>query len=334
MNKIDEMSGLSGYNQRQNIEVVLNSEFGTTVGSVDGRKRYNLDTEIVANQNEILLISLKKAFIPFSFYCLDASQKNNRLSVRETKTDATTTSYSITIPSGNYQITTLIEDIADLMEAQSGSAGFDFKYEFTYSADTNKVSIRLKSGTNASSADLLFLTGTNASNSCRRVLGFSENDFNIPVSTTITSDNVVDCADGLDGIRIKTDLPISNVLTNGGQIGDEMLIIPIDVAPNGIIYFAESGNTFKHLLTARQLKSIEVNMTDRNGNTINMNSIPYTFIMEVYFEFDVQRALVERANLINPQPTQQGVDLQRLEESNKKLLDDQMEKIKKLFEKK
>ena len=30
-------------------------------------------------------------------------------------------------------------------------------------------------------------------------------------------------------------------------------------------------------------------MTDRNGNTINMNSIPYTFIMEVYFEFDVQR---------------------------------------------
>lgn len=331
---MDNMNGISGYNQRQDIEIVMNSEFGTNVGSVDGRKRYNLDTEIVANQNEIMLISIKKAFIPFSFYCLDASQKNNRLDVKETKSDGSINTYSITISSGNYQITTLINDITDLMEASSATAGFDFKYEFTYSSDTNRVSIRLKSGTDATSADLLFSTGTNSGNSCRRILGFTKTDFNIPLSNTITSDSVVDCADGLDGIRIKTDLPISNVLTNGGKIGDEMLIIPIDVAPNGIIYFTESGETFKHLLTTKQLKSIEVNLTDRSGNTINMNGIPYTFIMEVYFQFDVQRALVERANYINPQPTQQSVDLQKLEESNKRLLDEHMDKVLKLFNKK
>lgn len=326
-----ELAGLSGYNQRQSIEVIFNSEFGEQIGAASGRKRYILDTELVANTNEIMLISVKKAFIPFSFYCLDASQKNNKLSITETKTDASTLSYEITIPSGNYEITTLITKIKNLMETASTNGSFNFKYTFSYDLDTNKVSITLDSGTSATKAKFNF----SAAESVCRILGFSATDVEVNLSDTITSDRVVDCADGLDGIRIKTDLPMSNVLSNGGKIGDDMLIIPITVPPNGIIYFSEPGVGFKHLLTTKQLKALEINMTDRSGNTINMNGIPYTIIMEVEFQFDIQKGLVERANKINPRPEPTpAIDYKKLEESNKSLLDNHFKKIEKMLNKK
>jgi len=326
-----EMDGLSGYNQRQNIEVIFNSEFGEQVGPASGRKRFNLDTELVANQNEIMLMSIKKAFIPFSFYCLEDTQKNNKISIIETKSSGATLSYTLQLPSGNYDINTLLSKLKILMEAQSTTASFNFKYTFTYDIDTNKTTIKLDSGTSATQSRFVF----SADNSLCRIIGFSETDINVSVGNTITSDRVVDCADGLDGIRIKTDLPMSNVLSNGGKIGDDMLIIPIDTSPNGIIYFNETGVGFKHLLSTKQLKAIEINMTDRSGNTIHFNGIPYTLIMEVEFQFDIQKALVERANKINPRPEPTPpIDYKKMEDTNKSLLDIHFKKIEKMLNKK
>ena len=63
-----------------------------------------------------------------------------------------------------------------------------------------------------------------------------------------------------------------------------------------------------------------------------MNLIPYTIILEVYFDFNIQRALIERADKINPTPTTNNkVDLEKLESSNKQMLDAHLQKITSLF---
>ena len=85
--------------------------------------------------------------MPFSFYCLSPSQENYLLDVKETQSGGATNTYSITIPSGNYSITELLDVIKDLMEAAST---YSFIYNFTYINYTNKVDLLISSGTDVS----------------------------------------------------------------------------------------------------------------------------------------------------------------------------------------
>ena len=68
-------------------QLILNSDRGTEIGTLDGYKFFELDQEIVARKDEKILLHLKKAFIPFSFYCIATSQKNNKIDVKETQSD-------------------------------------------------------------------------------------------------------------------------------------------------------------------------------------------------------------------------------------------------------
>ena len=86
------------YLPRQPIEIILNSKRGTQIGSTDGHKRFELDKEIVARKDENLLLYLKKAFIPFSFYCVSANQNNNIFQYTELQTGGNSFSNKITVP--------------------------------------------------------------------------------------------------------------------------------------------------------------------------------------------------------------------------------------------
>ena len=295
------MAGISGYNQRQDIEVILNSDYGTQPHTHDGHKIWNLETEIVADQNEIMLVSVKKAFIPYSFYSVSSREKNTKLDVKETKT-GTTNTYAITMDDGNYQITSLCKKLKNKLIAASAAAGYDFVYTCTYDSDTNKITLGLAAGSGIVSTTLLINTGTNAVNSIRRVIGFSDADVTVVAGNTIDSDNVVDCGSGMDGIHLRSNLPVANVLTNYGQLGNELLIIPVYVPPNFLIYYEESGEPFRHLLSTKTLRTIEFNLTDRLFNTLHFNGIPFTLILIFSFQFDVQKALIQRAKDINPVP--------------------------------
>ena len=69
------------YIPRQPIEIILNSKNGTDLNNLDGHKIYLLEQEISSRKDERLLLYLKKAFLPFSFYTLSSSQKNNILDI-------------------------------------------------------------------------------------------------------------------------------------------------------------------------------------------------------------------------------------------------------------
>lgn len=271
----------SNYVKRQPIEIVLNSKRGTNIGNLDGFKFFELDKEIVARKDEKILLHLKKAFIPFSFYCISSSQKNNIIDVKETQSDGTNNTYAITIPNGNYAIQGLIDTIKDLMES---ATTFNYKYTITYNENTSKVKFLISSGTSVGKTELLFGSGTNKDISLVRVLGFNATDVEFTNSTSVESNNVVDLADGLDSLHCKSNLTGDNIQSVVGAInGGELLIIPVDLAPNSILYFDEGANPFKHQLAMSSIKRIEIKFTDNNDNTVDFNNIPYSLILIVEF---------------------------------------------------
>jgi hypothetical protein len=284
------------YTPRQPIEIILNSKRGTNIGSLDGHKFFELEKEVVARKGEKILLYLKKSFIPFSFYCLSTTQKNNKLDVKETQTDGTNNSYTITIPDGNYNIDELISVIKSAMETAST---FGFIYNFTYDDATNKITMRISSGTDVLNTTLLFGTGNFTNNSVRRILGFSNQDHTFTTTTGGISDNVCDLADGLDSLHLKSNLCGDNIQSTSGAInGGELLIIPVNLLPNSILYFDEGQNPFKHRLVMSSFKRIEMKFTDNNDNTVDFNNIPYTLILIAEFIQDFTDTLTPQTKNI------------------------------------
>ena len=310
------------YVPRQPIEIILNSKRGTEIGTVDGHKRFELEQEIVARKDEDLLIYLKKAFIPFSFYCISANQNNNRFQYTELQTTGGTSSVTLTIADGNYSISELLTDIQTRMDSLSASAGLNFKYTCTYDVNTNKVSFLIASGDNVSKTTLNFNTGVFASDSVRRVLGFSDADVEFTTSALATSDLQVDMADGLDSLHVKSNLVGDNIQSTVGAInGGELLIIPVNLSPFSILYY-EDANPFKHKLSANSIKNIEIKFSDNNDNIVDFNSIPYTLILVAEFLFNPD-AQVTTNNKRLETPKDQLINT---EARNKQLFDMMMKK--------
>lgn len=305
------MSNNKEYTPRQPIEIILNSDTGTIISSLDGHKFYELETEISARKGELILLYLKKAFIPFSFYCLSASQKNNKLDIRETHSNGgDTNTYSITIPDGNYNITQLLSQIKTLLEA--GSA-YNHTYTITYNRNTAKVSfLELEPQGSNIKAELLFASGANASNSCRRLLGFDAVDVEFTASVSASSQNIVDMADGLDSLHISSNLVGDNIRSTNDT--GELLIVPVNLEPFSILYF-DDIIPFKHKLSQSSIKRIEIKMADANGNVIDFNNIPYTLILVAEFienpldVFNASTRTIENANTNMLKKEQDNIEL-------------------------
>ena len=303
----------NNYIQRLPVEIILNSNDGQIFNNLDGHKIFSLSAEINARSDEILLLFLKKAFIPFSFYTLSSSQKNNKLDIKETQSGGATNIYSITIPDGNYNINELNSKIKTLLESTST---FSYKYSISFDTTTGKVRFLLLSGTSALKSELLFQSGTNSALSCRRLLGFKELDIEFDLSNTADSQNVVDMADGLDSIRIGSNLVGDNIKTSNGETG-ELLIVPVNFSPFSILYF-DALEPFKHKLSTRTIKEIEIKMTDLNDNIIDFNNIPYTLILEVEFQYNPLGTITNQNS---------GIDTIRSAEIRRNIFNDIMNKM-------
>jgi len=280
------MNKRENYTPRLPLEIILNSNNGTTISNLDGHKFYNLNTEIVARKDENILVYLKKAFLPFSFYMLSSARKNNKLDITEKQTDNSTNSYSITIPDGNYNITELLSKIKNLMETAST---FSFIYNITFDNSSGKVSFLITSGTNPLNTTINFSTGSNTNSNCKDIIGFTNTDITFTTSSSATSDKIVDMAGGLDGLHIKSNIVGENIITTavGRDNGaGELLVVPITLEPYSILYYTELGNPFKHKLSQSSIRQIEIKIVDSNENIIDFNGLPYTFILQVEFVFN------------------------------------------------
>jgi hypothetical protein len=203
---------------------------------------------------------------------------------------------------------------------------YSFVYNLTYTTATSKVKFLITSGTSVSKTEFLFSSGTNADLNLKRVLGFTA-DAEFTTSSSAESTNVVDLADGLDSLTIQSNLVGNNIQRTTGTTSGagELLIVPVDLNPNSILYFDDGLNPFKHQLPMKSFKRITMRFSDNNDNVVDFNNIPYTIILIVEFIQDMAEdvsidSTAGRKLEITPQGTTSKGSISR-EQTNKNLYD-------------
>jgi hypothetical protein len=262
--------------QRQPILLQLNSGDGVE-GETDGVVTWNLQTAITALQNERIVCHLRRAIIPFSFFTLSSTLKNNMFYLFETD-GSSTNLITITVPDGNYNTETLTEYLKDEITSDTT---FSSVYTFELQDNQNFIKISLTAGSTTSAT---FQFGSKA-NTIRRFLGFTADDITVSQGGAITSNRVADMTGGIDGVHVRTNLGTSNLLTGDGSPSDELIIVPIDVEPFNIIYYAEESYPFKSVIPTKSIKTITISLTDKFNNNIDFNNIPFTLFLELDFNF-------------------------------------------------
>jgi len=223
--------------------------------------RFNLFSNIIAGEDEVIAVQLASATIPNSFYNLSNNNSNNTITFKEGAGAYTT----LTITSGSWNINELSAEIKSLMEAQSVLNGNSLTYTFTYDEVNNTLTI--KSSNPAINTTFDFTTAT----TCRRFLGFTESTPVISTASGITSDRGVDITDTRNSIYIR--LPnLSNnkvIESSTGKFSNIVAQIPVELSRNTFFTF-EPPVPFILELSQKQINSIDILITYQE-ETANVN---------------------------------------------------------------
>ena len=236
--------------------------------------RFNLFENIIAEEDEVLGVSLVSATIPNSFYNLSNNNQNNKIKFKET---GDTSFITLTIPSGSYDILELSSQIKTLLEANSTNS---LTYTFTYDEINNTLTIK---NSNPTVKNTTF--DFTIENSCRRFLGFKSQEIKINSTNGITSDRAVDITDTRNSIYIRLpNLSNSKVLeSSSGKFSNIIAQIPVALSRNTFFIF-EPPVEFICELTQKQINSIDINITYQNETeAVNFENADWEINLKITF---------------------------------------------------
>ena len=236
--------------------------------------RFNLFENIIAEEDEVLGVSLVSATIPNSFYNLSNNNQYNKIKFKET---GDTSFITLTIPSGSYDILELSSQIKTLLEANSTNS---LTYTFTYDEINNTITIK---NSNPTVKNTTF--DFTIENSCRRFLGFKSQEITINSTNGITSDRAVDITDTRNSIYIRLpNLSNSKVLeSSSGKFSNIIAQIPVALSRNTFFIF-EPPVEFICELTQKQINSIDINITYQNETeAVNFENADWEINLKITF---------------------------------------------------
>lgn len=248
--------------------------------------RFNLFSNILAEDNEILTVELVSATIPNSFYNLSNNNNNNKIKFKE----GANAYVELTIPSGSYDIIELGAELKTLLEAQSTTWGNNYTYTFSYEEINNLLTI-----TNSGNDAVFDFT---SDNTCRRFLGFTSSIQTINSSDGITSDRAVDITDTRNSIFIR--LPNLNnnkvIESNNGKFSNVIAQVPVELSRNTFFTF-EPPQSFKCELSQKQINSIDVLITYQDEtNNVNFERADWEINLIISFFRAPQSVIESRQN--------------------------------------
>jgi len=256
----------------------------TAIGDNNNSGRFNLFSNIIAEDDEILTVELVSATIPNSFYNLSSNNNNNKIKVKEGSNDFV----ELTIPSGSYDIKELSSELKTLLEAQSATFGNSYTYTFSYEEINNLLTI-----TNSGNDAVFDFT---ADNTCRRFLGFTSSIQTISNGNGITSDRAVDITDTRNSIFIRLpNLNNSKVIeSNNGKFSNVIAQVPIELSRN-LFYTFEPPQAFKCELAQKQINSIDVLITYQDqSNNVNFERADWEINLLISFFKAPQSVILQR----------------------------------------
>ncbi len=205
---------------------------------------------IECSYREHLHLSVQSVSIPYSFY--NVSDYNNILMY-----STHTGTYSIFIPTGNYNIASLLTTLQTLLTT----------FTISYDKIKNKLTFR-------NSIDFTFLMVS----TCFELIGLSMINQSSS-SLTLTSDFVCNIS-SVRHLCIATNFTTNNInkaLPNERNI---LAHVPVSVAPNEVISYLNYGN-YKCNLFSNIMDHIVIKILDHKGNLINLNGAEWSMTLQI-----------------------------------------------------
>lgn len=206
-------------------------------------------------------VKLLSVIIPNTIYNVHNSTSQN-LNYIQWQSGSNT--YSYTIPSGNYTMTTLLSQL------QSGMNGVQSNgWSWTYNSTTMLVSV---SGTSAFTIQI-----------CpQRILGFASSQLNITQATSLTAQNSPNLYSPVNLFLSIKELGDANITSSFNYT----FWVPLNVVPGDVQLLSVSNGLPEQVIEFKAnplyaLQQLTIKLYDDNHNLINLNNTDWMFLLEV-----------------------------------------------------
>ena len=237
--------------------ITLKSAYGSKQnGTMSSFLQFNFQG-LLKEETHILrsYISVVSAQIPVSFYTINAT--NNSL------TYTLGTQYTITIPVGNYNATSLISAIISAFATMS----------ITMAISINKLTGKLTFSATASNFSFIY-----SSTSIMIVLGFIKIT-EVSSSFILTAHYPLNLL-GIKVISVKSSiLAISAYTSETLGFSNTLSTIPVDMPSFNLVSYVSNNDLDKHILRVKHIDAIDISLMDENENYIDFNNIDWTLTL-------------------------------------------------------
>lgn len=218
-------------------------------------------------------IKIIQAEIPFSYYTVN--RYNNTFILKEGPSTAT-----VTIPVGNYSTITIPATLSAALNAVSPSG---HTYTVAYSIPMQKLVITSSSG----DFTLTFGSADDTGNTNIRILLGMQAADNTSVSSTLISPNVVQLS-GPNYLYLRSNsltqvpliLPQGAVNNGGGNEGNQICRIPVNVNPGDVIYYTDPHPIrWSSLSNLNQLQQLDLYLSMGNESSdspLELNGLSFS----------------------------------------------------------
>ena len=227
---------------------------------------FNLDTPIVIDKQHSALISLNSAIIPYSMYNI-RENINDKICYRPVSSP--NSSFHLTIPKGNYTITTLATEVKSLLENLVHTSD---TYTISFDRKTMKYNF-------SSSTKEIFFDFSTRTDTAHIELGFGKEE-QTPVTgigsgvDSVFSTNVCDVNGSIHSLFIRTNLTSKSSIDSQTKSFSTILgKIPIDNNFGSVLFFNPRDNTQKILLDTHLINIVTIRITDELNRTIDLNGL-------------------------------------------------------------
>lgn len=285
------------------------SSYLTNIIDISGNEKkltshfqYILTDKIICPANQVMLISLYNASIPYSFYNIRFNI-NDTIDFRVSNNGASPETSSIIIPPANYSAYSLGEKLKELFLTKSGGANpYTFTTEFIYDDDTQKFNISVASASTPNiKLELLFESGANIIKSSKIELGF-DTDVSITIATSVFSENCIDINGSIHGVYIRSNLTSKSVVdSQNGNLSNILARVPIRIQAGGVIFFNSRDSNHYSILSPLEVNIIDIKLTDERNRILDLNGLHFQVGIKIDFMYSkpkkVPMSALERRNI-------------------------------------
>ncbi len=244
---------------KETIQVFLNSKTANKyINGYTSNCIFNLPQFIIPRVKN-MFVSVQSATIPYSFYNVDYF---NDLLVYNVNGGS---DINITIPQGNYNVTTLRTFLVSVMT----------DFTVTYSSLNNSYTFT------HSTHDFSFKKAS----TCMEILGFNEDVTYSSISRSMTSINSINLFT-IRNIYIQSNNLMLSNLNNATPNNCTILCsVPLTTGQFSVVTYSKVNNIRSRIDNIRNFTQLNIHLTDQDGDILDLNGCHFSLTLQIDFEY-------------------------------------------------